>query len=64
MRMIPHPVMVGFVNGLGIVIGLAQFNSFKVQDNSDDSHRRLEVSGSAYLHILLHSTLHLPSVNL
>mmetsp|Transcript_2393 Transcript_2393/g.4432 ORF Transcript_2393/g.4432 Transcript_2393/m.4432 type:complete len:688 (-) Transcript_2393:53-2116(-) len=42
-RMIPHPVMVGFVNGLGIVIGLAQFNSFKVQDSSsDDGHRRLE----------------------
>jgi len=41
-RMIPHPVMVGFVNGLGIVIGLAQFNSFKVQDSSNDSERRLE----------------------
>jgi len=28
-RMVPHPVMLGFVNGLAIVICLAQFGSFK-----------------------------------
>ena len=28
-RMIPHPVMLGFVNGLAIVIGMAQFGQFK-----------------------------------
>ena len=28
-RMVPHPVMLGFVNGLAIVIGLAQLNSFR-----------------------------------
>lgn len=28
-RMVPHPVMLGFVNGLAIVIFLAQFNHFK-----------------------------------
>ena len=28
-RLIPHPVMLGFVNGLAIVIGLAQFGQFK-----------------------------------
>ncbi|MAD16126.1 MAG: TonB-dependent receptor [Alteromonadaceae bacterium] len=28
-RLLPHPVMLGFVNGLAIVIGLAQFNQFK-----------------------------------
>jgi len=28
-RMVPHPVMLGFVNGLAIVIFLAQFGSFK-----------------------------------
>ena len=28
-RMVPHPVMLGFVNGLAIVIGLAQVNSFQ-----------------------------------
>jgi len=29
-RLIPHPVMVGFCNGLGVVIGVAQFNIFTV----------------------------------
>ena len=28
-RLVPHPVMLGFVNGLAIVICLAQFGSFK-----------------------------------
>lgn len=28
-RMVPHPVMLGFVNGLAIVIGLAQISSFE-----------------------------------
>lgn len=28
-RLIPQPVMIGFVNGLAIVIGLAQFGQFK-----------------------------------
>ncbi|MBC2602589.1 SulP family inorganic anion transporter [Puniceicoccus vermicola] len=28
-RMVPHPVMLGFVNGLAIVIFMAQFGSFK-----------------------------------
>ncbi len=31
-RMVPHPVMLGFVNGLAIVIGLAQLSQFKVKD--------------------------------
>ncbi|MGV3523005.1 MAG: SulP family inorganic anion transporter [Candidatus Sericytochromatia bacterium] len=30
-RMIPHPVMLGFVNGLAIVIGLAQIPQFQTQ---------------------------------
>ncbi|MEO6423203.1 MAG: SulP family inorganic anion transporter [Candidatus Nitrotoga sp.] len=29
-RMVPHPVMLGFVNGLAIVIFLAQLNHFKI----------------------------------
>ncbi|WP_394698983.1 SulP family inorganic anion transporter [uncultured Cohaesibacter sp.] len=33
-RMVPHPVMLGFVNGLAIVIGLAQLSQFKVKDAS------------------------------
>ncbi|REG85649.1 SulP family inorganic anion transporter [Marinomonas pollencensis] len=28
-RLLPHPVMLGFVNGLAIVIGMAQFRQFK-----------------------------------
>lgn len=31
-RMVPHPVMLGFVNGLAIVIFLAQFGHFKTAD--------------------------------
>lgn len=31
-RMVPHPVMLGFVNGLAIVIFLAQFSHFKAVD--------------------------------
>ncbi len=33
-RMVPHPVMLGFVNGLAIVIFLAQLGQFKVPDAS------------------------------
>jgi len=31
-RMVPHPVMLGFVNGLAIVIFLAQLSQFKIED--------------------------------
>ncbi|WP_367988580.1 SulP family inorganic anion transporter [Vibrio sp. NTOU-M3] len=33
-RMVPHPVMIGFVNGLAIVIFLAQLGQFKAPDLS------------------------------
>ncbi|WP_420154578.1 SulP family inorganic anion transporter [Siphonobacter sp.] len=33
-RLVPHPVMFGFVNGLAIVIFLAQLDQFKVSDAS------------------------------
>ena len=33
-RMVPHPVMLGFVNGLALVIFLAQLKSFKIEDSS------------------------------
>jgi SulP family sulfate permease len=33
-RMVPKPVMLGFVNGLAIVIGLAQINQFRVIDET------------------------------
>lgn len=35
-RMVPHSVMLGFVNGLAIVIGLAQLGSFKTLSQSGD----------------------------
>ncbi len=33
-RMVPYPVMLGFVNGLAIVIFLTQLNQFKIIDNT------------------------------
>ncbi len=36
-RMVPHPVMLGFVNGLAIVIFLAQMKSFQTTDESGAS---------------------------
>ena len=33
-RLVPHPVMLGFVNGLAIVIFLAQLGQFMVKDSS------------------------------
>ncbi len=33
-RLVPYPVMLGFVNGLAIVIFLAQFGQFKVPDGA------------------------------
>ncbi|MCH2672266.1 MAG: SulP family inorganic anion transporter [Dehalococcoidia bacterium] len=41
-RMVPFPVMLGFVNGLAIVIGLAQLESFKVE-NHDGTHSWLPI---------------------
>lgn len=35
-RMVPHSVMLGFVNGLAIVIGLAQLGSFKTLSESGE----------------------------
>lgn len=31
-RMVPHPVMLGFVNGLAIIIAMAQLDHFKIRD--------------------------------
>lgn len=33
-RMVPHPVMLGFVNGLALVIFIAQLKSFKIEDSN------------------------------
>jgi SulP family sulfate permease len=37
-RMVPHPVMLGFVNGLAIVIFMAQFGHFKVAGADGSLH--------------------------
>ncbi len=37
-RMVPHPVMLGFVNGLAIVIFLAQLDHFRIEDADGVSH--------------------------
>ena len=48
-RMVPHPVMLGFVNGLAIVIFLAQLNQFKVNPSDSGSDW---LSGNAMLIML------------
>lgn len=47
-RLIPHPVMVGFLNGLGIIIGVAQFNIFKVPSKRNNKARQLQEVGNAF----------------
>ncbi len=37
-RLVPHPVMFGFVNGLAIIIFLSQLNQFKTVDASGTLH--------------------------
>jgi SulP family sulfate permease len=46
--MVPHPVMLGFVNGLAIVIFLSQLGQFKVPgDDAAGFGRRGLVAGVA-----------------
>jgi SulP family sulfate permease len=47
MRLVPHPVMLGFVNGLAIVIFLAQMSQFKVPGTMVDTGHG--VSGGEWL---------------
>lgn len=54
MRMVPHSVMVGFVNGLGLVIGMAQFNIFKetpVEDEDNDNSERVRAARRRLLEV-------------
>lgn len=48
-RMVPHSVMLGFVNGLAIVIGLAQLGSFRTLSHTGD----LEFLSGARLSLML-----------
>lgn len=45
-RLVPHPVMLGFVNGLAIVIFLAQLNQFKSGNPTD--HAPVTETGGAH----------------
>jgi SulP family sulfate permease len=45
-RLVPHPVMLGFVNGLAIVIFLAQLGQFKSADSGVTEAAGAEASGS------------------
>jgi SulP family sulfate permease len=40
-RLIPNPVMMGFCNGLAIIIGVSQFSLYKHAPTDDDTSRRL-----------------------
>lgn len=40
-RLVPHPVMLGFVNGLAIVIFLAQLGQFKAQQMAEAAHNAM-----------------------
>ncbi|MDA7916362.1 S8 family serine peptidase [Verrucomicrobia bacterium] len=44
-RLVPHPVMMGFVNGLAIVILMAQFGSFKTMDGTWLPQNQLVIMG-------------------
>ncbi|MBE9475861.1 MAG: SulP family inorganic anion transporter [Proteobacteria bacterium] len=46
-RMVPHPVMLGFVNGLAIVIFLAQMEQFKV--TGSDGHNTWMTGTTLYI---------------
>ena len=55
-RLVPHPVMMGFVNGLAIVILLAQFGSFMDADGSWLPQGELVVMGilAAVTMVIIH----------
>lgn len=52
-RMVPHSVMLGFVNGLAIVIFLAQFGHFKSADGWMNSQQLLVMAGLIGLTVLI-----------
>lgn len=65
-RMVPHPVMLGFVNGLAIVIFLAQFGHFKLDGVWMDSQQLAIMGGlialtMAIIYLLPRVTTLIPS---
>ncbi len=52
-RLVPHPVMLGFVNGLAIVIFLAQLQQFKTSEHAQTSlHKGDHTGGHSTLDVL------------
>ena len=49
-RMVPEPVMLGFVNGLAIVIGISQLSQFKT---INDLGQSVWISGDILLYSIL-----------
>jgi len=45
-RLVPHPVMLGFVNGLAIVIFLAQLGQFQVPGTAEGGGHGVRANGS------------------
>ncbi|GHD70568.1 SulP family inorganic anion transporter [Vogesella fluminis] len=65
-RMVPHPVMLGFVNGLAIVIFLAQFGHFRLDGAWMDGRQLLTMGGlialtMAIIYLLPRLTTAIPS---
>ena len=52
-RLVPHPVMFGFVNGLAIVIFMAQLDSFKIGDNWMQGYDLLLMLGLVFLTMII-----------
>ncbi|MDA3874200.1 MAG: SulP family inorganic anion transporter, partial [Kiritimatiellae bacterium] len=52
-RLVPHPVMMGFVNGLAVLIFLAQFKSFQTPDGDWLPSSQLQTMGGLALLTML-----------
>ncbi|TNE53172.1 MAG: SulP family inorganic anion transporter [Bacteroidetes bacterium] len=52
-RLVPHPVMFGFVNGLAIVIFMAQLDSFKIEGNWMQGYDLMIMLGLVLLTMLI-----------
>ncbi|MDH3977803.1 MAG: SulP family inorganic anion transporter, partial [Gammaproteobacteria bacterium] len=67
-RLVPHPVMMGFVNGLAILILMSQFESFKSPDGSWLPTEQLVIMGGlafitmAIIHHFPKATKAVPSI--
>ena len=52
-RLIPYPVMLGFVNGLAIVIGLSQIEQFQTSSHAAQSEQAEWISGTLLYYTLV-----------